>query len=330
MNRIDRLVAIVLLLQSKRLIRAEDIADHFEISVRTVYRDINALCEAGVPVAGEAGVGYSLVAGYNLPPVMFTEEEASALIIGAEFVRQMTDDSLHKHVRSALLKIRAVLPNEKKEYIERLQSSIAVFTRPAAYQSEVRDDVMTTVQRAIVHRHVVTIEYSSRSESATTRDVEPLNLIYYGSNWHLIAYCRLRKDIRDFRADRIHGIHSYQEAFPIRPDYSLMNYLQQRYQLEKPLEVVVRFTATVARGLSQKYYYGFVEEVADTEHVTMRFIVPSLRWIGAWLMGFGASVRVLSPEPLCHFMHEESLRITALYAASQHLSASPVSVPFLN
>jgi len=313
MNRIDRLVATVILLQSKRLIRAEDIAEHFGTSVRTVYRDIAALCEAGVPVAGEAGVGYSLVAGYTLPPVMFTEEEASAMVIGGEFVRQMSDEALHKHIRSALVKIRAVLPSEKKEYVQRLQESIAVFTRPAAYQSELREDVMTTLQRAIVHRTVLHLDYANRDGSSSSRDVEPLNLIYYGSNWHLIAYCRLRKEIRDFRADRIHTLQPRRETFTPPDEYSLMGYLQQQYQIEHPIEVTVRFEASLARGLSQKYYYGFVSELQEHDSVVMTFIVPSLSWIGRWLLGFGASVQALTPQGLCEFMHGEAQRISALY-----------------
>jgi predicted DNA-binding transcriptional regulator YafY len=103
MNRVDRLMAMIVHLQSRRLVRAEDIAAHFEISVRTVYRDIAALGEAGIPILGEAGVGYGLAKGYYLPPVMFTAEEASALFMGGKLVEHLTDASLRKHMESALL-----------------------------------------------------------------------------------------------------------------------------------------------------------------------------------------------------------------------------------
>jgi predicted DNA-binding transcriptional regulator YafY len=316
MNRIDRLVGIVMMLQSKRLLRAEDIAHHFDVSVRTVYRDIQALCEAGVPVAGEAGVGYSLVAGYSLPPVMFSEEEASALIIGGEFVRSMTDESLHKQIQSALMKIRAVLPTDKKEYVERLQNSIAVFTRPASYHSDLSDEVMQTLQRAIVHRTVLTIDYESRGGESTKRDIEPLNLIYYGANWHLIAYCRLRKDIRDFRADRIRAPIPHRETFVEPAGYSLAAYLQQQYSLEHPIEVLAQFQHATAQGLSQKYYYGFVDEKELADGVMMRFIVPSLSWIGRWLLSFTTAVEVVAPPELQSFMREEALRVASVYLAS--------------
>jgi predicted DNA-binding transcriptional regulator YafY len=321
MNRIDRLVGIVLMLQSKKMIRAEDIASHFDVSVRTVYRDVQALCEAGVPVAGEAGVGYSLAAGYSLPPVMFSEEEASALIISSEFVRSMSDEALYKHVRSAMMKIRAVLPSDKQDYVERLQSSIAVFMRPASYQAhgDLDDETMQTLQRAIVHRTVLTIGYASRVGEDTTREIEPLNLIYYGSNWHLIAYCRLRKDIRDFRADRIEHATMSRERFSEPDGYSLSGYLQRQYEIQHPLEVRVRFRPDIAREvttrLTQKYYFGFVEEeIMPDGGVAMTFIVPSLSWIGRWLLSFTTMVEVIAPAELRDFMRDEAQHVAALYA----------------
>jgi predicted DNA-binding transcriptional regulator YafY len=326
MHKIDRLVGIVLLLQSKRVIRAEDIAEHFAISVRTVYRDIAALCEAGVPIAGEAGVGYSLIAGYSLPPVMFTEEEASALVIGGEFVRRMTDESLHKHIRSAMMKIHAVLPAEKKNYVQRLQDSVAVFTRPAGIQSELAEETMSTLQRAIVYRRVVRMDYAARDGETTNRAIEPLNLIYYSGNWHCIAYCRLRKEYRDFRADRIQSAFATSEVFVVKEEYSLMEYLQEAYRLENPVEVKARFQTRVTQGLSQKYYYGFVEEYVEGEHTVMSFIVPSIRWIGWWLMGFGSSVKALSPPELLDFMRTEAEAVAAQYHSHQILSDSTTSL----
>src|SRR5215510_6469295 len=129
MNRVDRLMAIALRLQSRRLVRAEDLAAHFEISVRTIYRDMAALGEAGIPIVSEAGVGYSLLKGYHLPPVMFTAEEASALSVGGKLVEHLTDASLRKQMDSALLKIRSVLPRDRQDYLDRLERSTAIVSR---------------------------------------------------------------------------------------------------------------------------------------------------------------------------------------------------------
>src|ERR1051326_98631 len=131
MNRIDRLAAILIQLQSRRLVKAQDIADKFSISLRTVYRDIHALEEAGVPVIGEAGSGYKLMEGYKLPPVMFNQDEASALLTAAKLVQSKTDASISKHYQSALDKIKAVLRLSEKDHIEEIKEDIAVMNHPA-------------------------------------------------------------------------------------------------------------------------------------------------------------------------------------------------------
>src|SRR3974390_3241091 len=140
MNRVDRLMAIVVRLQSRRVVRAEDIAGQFEISLRTVYRDLAALGEAGIPIVAEAGVGYSLVKGYHLPPVMLTAEEASALSLSGKLVEHLTDASLRKQMQSALLKIRSVLPRDRQDYLDRLERYTTVVapcsTAPARTFSE--------------------------------------------------------------------------------------------------------------------------------------------------------------------------------------------------
>jgi predicted DNA-binding transcriptional regulator YafY len=127
MNRTDRLVAMVMHLQGRRVVRAEDMAAHFEVSVRTIYRDIAALGGAGVPIAGEAGGGYSLVRSYRLPPVMLTADEAAALVVGAEMVRRFSDASLCAPMDAALDKLRTVLPRDRQEHVERLARWILSF-----------------------------------------------------------------------------------------------------------------------------------------------------------------------------------------------------------
>jgi predicted DNA-binding transcriptional regulator YafY len=130
MNRTDRLVAMVMHLQGRRVVRAAELAAHFEVTERTIYRDISALSEAGVPISGEAGVGYSLMKGYQLPPVMFTAEEASSLFVGGELVKQFTDASLHGPMGSALEKLRAVLPRDRQDHVAKLVSRTLVMGRP--------------------------------------------------------------------------------------------------------------------------------------------------------------------------------------------------------
>lgn len=316
MNRIDRLVATVLLLQTRRLIRAQDIAEHFEISKRTVYRDLRALEEAGVPLAGEAGEGYSLVEGYHLPPVMFTHEEAGALFVGGEFVERFTDASLRKHVQSALLKIRAVLPEEKQEYLERLQQATAIYTRPASFIAGYRDDALATIQHALVQRSVLSMEYfSNHRDSLTQRCVEPLALLYYNDHWHLIAYCRMRADYRDFRTDRIKTLRLCEETFAPHQNFSLKQYLQDFQRLDNPQEVQIKFKPEIARYLRERNHFGFVEETVCADGVLMTFLVPRLEVMLSWLLSFGTHVEIVAPLALRSLLAQKAQSLAAHYAA---------------
>src|ERR1051326_5491457 len=187
MNRVDRLMAMVVHLQGRRVVRAEDIAAHFEISVRTVYRDITALIEAGIPIMGEAGVGYGLARGYHLPPVMFTAEEASALFMGGKLVDHLTDASLRKQMESALLKIRSVLPRDRQDFLDRLERSTAVVLSRLTPRSRLSSETLIPIQSALAGRRVLALDYQgAQRRELTKRLVEPLGLVHYSDNWHLI------------------------------------------------------------------------------------------------------------------------------------------------
>src|ERR1700744_1316012 len=202
MNRIDRISAILIQLQSRRVVRANDIAQRFNISLRTVYRDVITLEEAGIPIIGEAGVGYSLMEGYRLPPVMFNKEEATAFLTAEKFVEKLTDTSTASHYQSAMFKVRAVLRSHEKDMLESMDGNIAVFkghrNNPLA-----DNDHIQTILNSIAGRNVIAIEYFAlHSQETTKREIEPVGIFFLESFWHLIAYCHLRDDYRDFRIDR--------------------------------------------------------------------------------------------------------------------------------
>src|ERR1700744_1680968 len=202
MNRIDRISAILIQLQSRRVVKANDIAQRFNISLRTVYRDVKTLEEAGIPIIGEAGVGYSLMEGYRLPPVMFTREEATAFLTAEKFVEKLTDASTRKTHQSAMDKIRAILKTTEKDLLENMDSKILVLKHIS--QAHIPDnDYLQTILNAIAQKAVLRIEYFAQpSQETTRREVEPIGIVYLESFWHLIAFCHLRGDYRDFRIDR--------------------------------------------------------------------------------------------------------------------------------
>lgn len=327
MNRVDRLVAIALRLQSRRVVRAEDLAAHFEISVRTIYRDLAALGEAGIPIVGEAGVGYSLMKGYHLPPVMFTAEEASALFFGEKLVEQFTDASLRKQMESALVKIRSVLPRDRQDYLDRLERSTAVLHRPAHTVPRLASEALIPLQRALAERRVLALDYQGgERREMTKRAVEPLGLVYYAENWHLIAYCRLRRDVRDFRTDRILKLELRDEPCPSRPDFSLKAYLEEQQTCDRNFAMAqVRFLPEALERVRREHHWGLVEEKPAPDGVIVTLLTHSLEWLAGWVLSFGAKAEALGPDRFRQLVADEAQRIATLYAPLPVLP--PVTIP---
>jgi predicted DNA-binding transcriptional regulator YafY len=320
MNRVDRLMAIVVRLQSRRVVRAEDIAADFEISVRTVYRDLAALGEAGIPIMAEAGVGYSLMKGYHLPPVMFTAEEASALSIGGKLVEHLTDASLRKQMDSALLKIRSVLPRERQDYLDRLERSTAVVSRGLTALPRLASETLIPVQRALADCRVLAMDYHGlQRQEMTRRQVEPLGLVYYSDNWHLIAYCRLRRDVRDFRTDRICRLQVQNEIFPGHADFSLKRYLEAAAQAGKFESARVRFKPEIMERVRREWHCRLVEEKQEPEGVVVTLLAYSLEWLAGWVFSFGSMAEVLAPERLRQLVGAEAETVAANYAHTPHI-----------
>ena len=315
MERLNRLIGIVLILQSRQLVRAEDIARPFGIRVRTASRALGAHDEAGLPITAEAGQGYSLVDGYHLPPVSFTREEASALSIAEKFIERHTDASLRRHMDSALAKVRAVLPESTQHHIERIKESTSVLAPGPAQLRDVCATI-TTVQESLGGRRVLRVEYyASYRDAVDVREVEPLGMLYYTNNWHLIAYCRLRNDIRDFRMDRIRAIEITGETFPPRSEFSLQRYLEMRQAMitHEAHDVLLRFTKGAARYAGNRHQYGFVEERPVADGVEMRFLVHSLHHIASWVLSHGAGVAVLRPDRLRDIVVEAARAVADQY-----------------
>lgn len=224
--RLSRLSNILILLQSKRLITAQQIADKFGISKRTAYRDIKALEEAGVPIITEEGKGYSLLEGYSLPPIMFTEEEANALITAQNIIVKNKDKSLINNYLSAITKLKAVLRHSQKDKTELLEKRIAIFDN---FEQEITSQWLSSIQLAITHFKVLKIQYLSISkEELTNRLIEPMALYHSQGNWVLIAWCRLRDAYREFRLDRIRSLFSLSDSFDER-DFDLLRYFREQY-----------------------------------------------------------------------------------------------------
>ncbi|TWF45110.1 putative DNA-binding transcriptional regulator YafY [Chitinophaga polysaccharea] len=307
MNRIDRLTAILIQLQGKKIVKAADIADRFNISLRTVYRDVKALQEAGVPIGAEAGTGYYIVDGYHLPPVMFSKEEAAALLTGEKLMEQFSDHSNKKQFSLAMEKIRSVLRGSEKDYLESLEENIAVLRyQPGALANvdgeEFPNRFLSDIQQALGLNQVINMEYFSlQDEVATRREVEPIGIFHMSHKWHLIAFCRLRQGYRDFRLDRIRKLNLLNSHYEKGKHPSLQGYLEQQHNNHKQEAhlIKLRFTNEVMRHIrEQKYYFGLMEETVKGDFTELTFLTGSLGYFSRWLVMFGNQVTVLEPLEL--------------------------------
>ncbi len=313
MNRIDRLTAILIQLQSQRIIRAQTIANRFGISLRTVYRDVRALEAAGVPIGSEAGIGYFLADGYRLPPVLFTPDEARALLTAGKLVTTLTDASVQQPYDDALYKIKSVLTRNDQDMLEDLQTKMHVMTPPS--NNRPADIHLKKIQEALVNRQVVRMQYfSPGSGQFTERTIEPIGMVYYGDAWHIIAYCQLRQDYRDFRLNRMSKLSLLTETYHLRDRLSLEQYLERQSQTTDATLMKVRFlTSVVPMVQAPRYQFGFVEETAYDDYTEMWFLVAQEEYFCRWLLMYGNAVEIVSPDRLHRVIRDLLTELTQHY-----------------
>ncbi len=229
MRRADRLFQIVQLIRGRRLMTAGQLAARLEVSERTVYRDVADLQRQGVPIEGEAGVGYRLGAGFELPPLMFTQDEARAMVAAARLAQSWVDPAMALDVQSALGKILSVLSPGARASAEAV----------ALYAPSPQADVATlqrlqAIREAIQRRHKLRLTYRDTIEAESARTVRPLGCFFWGKVWTLSAWCELREDFRGFRIDRIDSLQCLSaERFADEPGKTLADLLRA-VRAEKP------------------------------------------------------------------------------------------------
>ncbi|HVB22974.1 MAG TPA: YafY family protein [Ktedonobacteraceae bacterium] len=307
MNRTDRLLAIVLELQGKGKQRAEDLAETFETSKRTIYRDIQALGEAGVPLVSIPGRGYSLMKGYFLPPLSFTTDEATMLLLGSDFMAQNFDAQYRSAAQSANRKIAGVLPEKLRDEVQSLQQNIR-FISAGMMDGSPESNMLQQLRRAIIEHTTVRFHYHTRHTSngksgENTRDADPYGLAHVNNTWIMVGYCHMRKDIRNFRLDRMELIELLPKTFQRPPDFKM-----QVRPLEERGTIIVKavFDNEVSRWVreARSYYTIAEEDTPDGLLVTLQIRQESE--ILQWLLGWGRHVRVLEPESLRQRLVEEA------------------------
>jgi predicted DNA-binding transcriptional regulator YafY len=210
-------------LQSKKFVTGEKIADKFNISVRSVYRDIKALNEQGIPVSFEPHRGYFIVNGFFLQPVSFSTEEANALLLMESIVSAFADKSIHHHYSAALTKVKSVLRSSQKDSVEKLSENIKLQAPPCFVQNFA---YLTQIQMAITSQKILEIGYTNKKEEVSVRKLEPIGLIFYAFSWHLIGWCHNKHGYRDFRVSRILRLQCTEDDFTIRTHMLLDDYMK--------------------------------------------------------------------------------------------------------
>ena len=316
MNKFDRSISILILLQTKKIITAATVAERFEISLRTVYRDINTLKKAGIPIIGDPGIGYSIMEGYRLPPVMFNEGEALSLLTAEKFMANITDHETQQHYSAAMNKIKAVLRSSEKLALDILDDSIAI----APYKIEEHKPFLQELFKSIAARHLLQVSYEKADGTASERTLEPMGCYHQSNNWYLVAYCQLQKDYRTFKMNRIQNLVSLDKTFD-RPHFDLQQYLEDqtkawKEQLKGQVVEVFFDDPVVQYANLRKYYFGLIEEVQQVNGVRMKFWASSVDIMARWLLQFTNQASVLQPKSLQHRIQKLSQELYEHYDPS--------------
>ncbi|MEM1339317.1 MAG: YafY family protein [Bacteroidota bacterium] len=296
-KRFDRIVAILIQLQSKRIVKAQELSDRFEVSLRTIYRDIRTLEAAGVPIASEAGIGYSIMEGYRLPPVMFTREEAGSFVAAEKLMQKFTDKSLGAYHESAMIKLKSVLRGDEKDWVEALESQVSIVPAQEIFNDKV-PNALEILFESIAEKTQVFLSYESiEADGPVDRKIEPVGIFNENNFWHVLGYCHLRQAYRQFRTDRIHRINRTPEPFLL--EHATVEELRNVESSQKT-KVRILVDKKVAKFLKgSRNNYGFIKEKTSPHEIEMTFMVDDVdNHFARWYLMFGDYAKILEPEQL--------------------------------
>ncbi len=300
-KRFDRIVSIYIQLQSKRVVKAQELAERFGVSLRTIYRDIRSLEQAGVPIFGEAGTGYSIVEGYRLPPVLFTHEEAMSFVGAQKLMGKFMDRRLQEHYDTALYKIKAVLRMSEKDSLSDIESKI-VMAKPSydVFNNNVPHALSHLIESIAQQRQVFLSYKGVNDDKPKQRTIEPVGLFHELNFWYVYAYCHTRKDYRQFRADRIMQLGVLDKPFE-RDHPSLGEFMDKRERKRNDapkMTIRIRVKNHFAAHMKwDRRFWGFVSEHDGGSHTEMVFETRDFHeGFPRWLLMYGDGVEVLEPD----------------------------------
>lgn len=297
-KKFDRVVAILTQLQSKRIVKAQDLADRFGVSLRTIYRDIKTLEASGIPIISEAGIGYSIMEGYKLPPVMFTRDEAVSFVAAEKLMEHFTDKSMVSAFQSAMFKIKSVLRWAEKDWIDVLDERILVQPKSLLFNKNVPNALEILMQGIVNKKQVHIIYHAFDADKSIKRNIEPIGLYHEKEHWYLVAYCHLRKDYRNFRADRITAISTTDQNFTNQ--HKELSFYLTKPEPEQSITIKIRMETAYVKYVKQsRNYYGFVSETIEGGYTEMIFKhVHDPEYFIRWFIVLADKSEILEPESM--------------------------------
>lgn len=298
LNRFDRIVAILIQLQSKKIVKAQELADRFNVSLRTIYRDVRSLETSGVPIVSEAGVGYSIMDGYRLPPVMFTREEASSFVAAEKLMQKFTDKSFGAYYESAMFKVKSVLRGKEKDWIDALQSQIIINPAETLFNENI-PNALEILFESIAEKKQVFVKYQSLdSDIPSERNLEPIGIFHENNYWYVVAYCHFRKDYRQFRTDRLLQIQ--RTEIPFQLEHGTLDDFRKKENDSPKTKVRILVDKSIVKYIkSDRKNHGFISEEIKKDGVEMTFLTHSVEHgFARWYLMFGDYAKILEPQSL--------------------------------
>jgi predicted DNA-binding transcriptional regulator YafY len=299
-NVATRLLSLIMLLQARSSWKAGELATELNVSERTVHRYMGMLDEMGIPIYAERGPygGFALLRGYKLPPLIFSAEEATVLYMGANLVREVWGQTYEDAVTAVTAKLDNVLPDDLRQEVAQAQQGLVV-NGLAAMDYRPWEPTIHTLRKCIVDRRCVRLNYRSLSQQENTeRVVEPYALTFQWGLWYLIGFCRLRREMRTFRVDRILHVEPADERFDKPADFSAREYMARAMRYEATYRIAVHLEAHVAQGVRESQGHWMEISDHDDGSITARFGADGLGWATGWVLSLGPAARVLEPEEL--------------------------------
>ena len=299
-NTATRLITLIFLLQNQPNQKASELAGKLGVSLRTVHRYFEMLDEMGIPVYSERGPygGFSLVRGYKMPPLVFTLEEAVAIVLGTGIVEEMWGELYREAARGALAKLENLLPDEQVREVSWARGSL-VATGMNRADLKAQTPALEKLRRAIREHRSVNMNYqSSQVPHPSQRGLDPYALVHRWGWWYVIGFCHKHKEVRTFRVDRISDVTLLDKTFVPSPDFNLQAYLKNELHTQPQIIARLRFEPSFANILAGNYSYWETVEPQSDGSVEATFSAPTLEWAASTTLAYGPSVEVLEPAEL--------------------------------